>query len=330
MSFYIMDMKKKSTYLISIVTPFYNEEASVEQYFRELIKVLKPLKCEFEIICVDDGSIDETNNLLLKEAKSNRNVKVIKLSRNFGKEAALSAGIDAASGDAVIPFDADLQDPPSLIPEMISKWEEGYKVVLAQRKSRNDKIFKKISAALYYKIAAYLTSNHMPQNVGDFRLMDKEVILAVRALKERNRFMKGILSWVGFKTFTLQYKRPERIKGESHLSFSMLLRLALDGLFSFSSKPLKVWLYLGLVISLLSFSYACYLILRTLILGVDLPGYASIMVAVLFMGGIQLVSLGVIGEYIARIFKEVKQRPIYITEYTQGFDKNDGKKRAKK
>lgn len=320
-------MKKKSTYLLSIVTPFFNEEESVNVYFTEILNVLKTLECNYEIICIDDGSTDGTSSKLHAFAKRNNNIRIIKFSRNFGKEAALSAGLDAASGDAVVPIDADLQDPPSLIPKMVSKWQEGYKVVLAQRKSRDEKVIKRFFAKLYYEIASYLTSDHLPKNVGDFRLMDKEVVNAVKALKERNRFMKGILSWVGFKTTTIEYNRPKRAKGETHLGFSKLFRLALDGIFSFSSKPLKVWLYLGLLISIASFSYACYLILRTLILGVDLPGYASIMVAILFMGGIQLVSLGVIGEYIARIFKEVKQRPIYITDYTHGFEKNHRKQR---
>lgn len=323
-------MKKKSTYLLSIVTPFFNEEESLSSYFIEILKILKGLNCNYEVICVDDGSTDSTGSLLLEYAKKNSSIKIIRFSRNFGKEAALSAGLDAANGDIVIPIDADLQDPPSLIPEMISKWKEGYKVVLAQRKSRDDGYFKDFFAQIYYNVAGYLTSNHLPRNVGDFRLMDREVVLAVRSLKEKNRFMKGILSWVGFKTAVVKYSRPKRSKGETHLSFSKLFKLALDGLFSFSSKPLKVWLYVGLLFSIVSFSYACYLILRTMILGVDLPGYASIMVAILFMGGIQLVSLGVIGEYIARIFKEVKQRPLYITDYTYGFEKNRRKQAEKK
>lgn len=311
--------KKLKKFSLSLIVPFYNEGATVAMFFASTLPIVEEVTRDYEIICINDGSEDNTLEELKKYHRKNVKIKLINFSRNFGKEAALTAGIECASADIVIPIDADLQDPPDLIPKMINKWQEGYNIVLAQRKSRKDKLFKRVTAWAYYKLFAYLTNDKFPPNVGDFRLFDKKVIEVIRLLPEKTRFMKGIFSWVGFKSAIVYYDRPHRIQGTTKLPFLKLLKLAFDGIFSFSTKPLRVWLYIGLFFSTISFLYASFLILKTLILGVDLPGYASIMVTILFIGGLQLVSLGVIGEYIARIYKETKNRPIYIIESKYGF-----------
>lgn len=303
---------------ISIITPFYNEGSGVDLYFKGMLPILKSLETEFEIVCVDDGSIDDTKSRLLQWGTYEEGIIVISLSRNFGKEAALTAGFDYATGNTVIPVDADMQDPPSIIREMVVKWKEGYKIVNAVRRSRSDGFFKNWSSIFYHKVLNILTEGRIPANVGDFRLIDRKVLEAISSLRERTRYMKGVVSWVGFKSTSVYYDRPERAFGDSKIGFFSLLKHAYDGIFSFSTKPLKVWLYLGIAISLTSFGYACFLIAKTVIYGSDLPGYASLMVAILFMGGVQLISIGVIGQYIARIFKEVKGRPIYIVDEVYG------------
>lgn len=318
-----MKMKKsktKTTPSISIIAPFYNEESGVDHFFNAVVGVLEGLTSDWEIICVDDGSKDGTLAELKRYHNADSRVKVLSFSRNFGKEAALTSGFDVAKKDVVIPLDSDLQDPPHVIEEMVERWRDGYKVVNAVRRSRDESIYKKVPAKVYHMLLHYVTNGKISKDVGDFRLIDQSVLTEVRQLQEKNRYMKGIVSWVGFDTTNVYYDRPGREVGETKFSFFKLLRLGLDGIFSFSSKPLKVWLYLGLAISLISFVYASYLILRTAIYGVDLPGYASIMVSILFMGGIQLIGIGVIGEYIARIFKEVKNRPIYIVEESYGLE----------
>lgn len=304
----------KKSFKISIVTPFYNEEKGVSDYFKKVLKVLKKITPNYEIICVDDGSSDKTFELLQKQHKKNSNIKVIKLSRNFGKEAALTAGLDFTTGDAIIPIDADLQDPPELIPEMIKQWQAGYKVVLMKRKSRNESWLKKITANLFYYLANKISESSIPKDTGDFRLMDKKVIEVIKTLREKSRFMKGILSWSGFKTTTILFKRPERLKGTPKQNYKKLFGLALNGIFSFSIIPIRLFTFIGIIVSGFAFIYGTYLILRTIFFGVDLAGYPSLMVAILFFGGVQLIGLGVLGEYIGRIFNETKNRPIYIID----------------
>lgn len=316
-------MTKNKTISVSIVTPFFNESDCIVRYFKTIVPILEEITADWEIICVDDGSVDVTPDMLINYHNRDDRIRVIRLSRNFGKEAALTAGLDACSKDVAIPIDADLQDPPSLIPKLIAKHQEGYNVVNCVRSSRKDGIIRNCITYIYYKIFSYLTNNKIPENAGDFRLLDRKALAALKGLKEKSRYMKGLMSWVGFKTATVHYDRPRRKEGISKFGGFRLLRLAADGIVSFSTKPLKFWLYLGVLVSSLSFSYACYLIFRTLISGVDLPGYASIMVAILFMSGVQLIGLGVIGEYIARIFKEVKNRPIYIVD--QEYEVKKGK-----
>jgi glycosyltransferase involved in cell wall biosynthesis len=306
--------------LLSIVIPMYNEEAVIEQCFNTLKPILDAVDQDWEIICVDDGSRDDSVKIVRRLADADARIKLLEFSRNFGKEAALTAGLDATTGDAVIPLDADLQDPPELIPQMVEKWREGWKVVLAVRAQRSgDSAAKRITAGWFYNIMSRISSVSIPRNAGDFRLMDRQVVEAVKQLPERTRFMKGILAWVGFETTQVTYDRPERSAGETKFAFRSLWKLALDGIFSFTTLPLKIWTYLGAVISLLAFAYAIVLIVRTMLFGTDVPGYASLMVMILFMGGIQLISLGVIGEYVGRIFRETKQRPLYIVKQKTGF-----------
>lgn len=310
--------------VISLVAPFYNEEPLIDRFFKTVIEILEKTGLEWEIVCVDDGSSDRTLERLLAGAKASPEVKVLQLSRNFGKEAALTAGMEASAGDVVILIDADLQDPPELISRMLDKWREGYDVVYGVRQSRDsDSLGKRISASGFYRIFNRLTPTPVPANAGDFRLMDRRVVDRVRQLPERTRFMKGLFAWVGFKSTAIAYDRPGRVAGQSAWSYWKLWNFALDGLTSFSTMPLRVWTYVGLAVSLLSFLYASFLIFRTLIVGVDLPGYASLMVVILFLGGIQLISLGVIGEYLGRVFIEVKQRPVYLVDQVYQFDRGD-------
>lgn len=307
--------------LLSIIIPMKNEADGLDTLFSQLHTQLTSVTEDFEIICVDDGSTDGTYEALRHHHQRDSRIKAIRLSRNFGKESALFAALDFARGDAVIPIDADLQDPPELIPEMVALWQQGYKMVLASRKSRKeDSFLKRKSAEYFYRIVNWISRVPIPQNTGDFRLMDRQVVEAIQQIPERTRFSKGIFAWVGFPTKTLYFDRPERIAGQSKWTFHRLWSYALDGLFAFSTLPLRIWTYAGAVIALLSFIYAAFTVFRTLLYGVDVPGYASLLVAILFIGGIQLISLGIIGEYVGRIYKEVKRRPIYITESTIGLE----------
>lgn len=300
-------------FLISVIVPMKNESAGLETLFSRLIPVLDS-QGKWEIICIDDGSTDNTLELLRQQSLSDQRVKVISLSRNFGKEAALTAGLNFAGGDIIIPIDADLQDPPELIPEMVAQWKQGFKVVLATRKSRDESWLKRKSAGAFYNIMGKFGTVKLPKNTGDYRLIDRQVLEALKQLPERTRFMKGLFAWAGFKTTTLYFDRPPRHAGKTNWSYLKLWRFALDGIFSFTTFPLKMWTYVGVIISFLSFIYGSVLIIRTLLYGIDVPGYASIMTVMLFLGGIQLISLGIIGEYIGRIYRETKQRPLYIIE----------------
>lgn len=302
------------TPLVSIVTPFYNESEGIEIFFRKMTEVLHGIPgYRFEIVCVDDGSRDDTLNKLINATQRYPGVKVVELSRNFGKEAALTAGIDAASGDAVIPIDADLQDPPELIPTLIERWRDGAEVVLAKRADRtSDSFLKRKTAELFYRTHNSISSVKIPENVGDFRLMDRVAVDALKQLPERQRFLKGLFAWVGYKTTVVEYVRAPRAAGTTKFSGFKLWELAVEGITSFSIAPLKVWTYVGAIGALITSTYALYIVLRTLIFGVDLPGYASLLVAVLFVGSLQLMSVGLLGEYIGRIYLESKQRPMYL------------------
>lgn len=301
--------------LISIVTPFYNEEESISDYFAELENILENIPdINYEFVAVDDGSSDNTFELLRKIAADKKNLKVIKLSRNFGKDIALTAALDHAVGDAVIPVDADLQDSPYILPQMIEKWREGYKIVLAERVTREDPWFKKVTASLFYKLAAKIMDRTLPRNVGDFRLIDKVALNDVKKLRERSRFTRGILSWVGYSTTTVKYERRGRARGKTKYNYVSLMNYAFDGIFSFSTFPIRAITYCGISISLSSFGYLLAIIFKKIFLGNAVPGYASIMSVILFLGGVNFIFIGVIGEYVGRIFNEVKQRPLYLVE----------------
>jgi len=301
--------------LLSILIPMHNEQEVLEKLFSRLKPVLESVTPDYEIVCVNDGSRDNTLQLLREYHAKDKRVKVIGLARNFGKEHAMTAGLAHCQGDAVIPIDADLQDPPELIPEMVKSWREGFKVVLATRRSRpGDSWLKAHSAEWFYALINKVATIKIPRNTGDYRLMDKQVVAEVLKLGERTRFMKGILAWVGFKTTTIYFDRENRAAGQTNWNYWKLWSFALDGIFSFTTAPLRIWTYIGALIGGISFIWAMLIIIRTLILGVATPGYASIMVAVLFMGGIQLVSLGIVGEYVGRIYRETKQRPLYVIE----------------
>lgn len=306
--------------LVSIVAPFYNESVGVGAYYADISAVCNTMpEYDFELVCVDDGSRDDTLEHLLALVERDSRVRVVELSRNFGKEAALTAALEAACGDAVIPIDADLQDPAELIPLLIREWKKGADVVLARRADRStDSFLKRSSASLFYRLSDSLSEIPIPNNVGDFRLMDRSVVDALRQLPERQRFMKGIFAWVGFRTTVVEYVRQPRTMGSSKFSGWKLWNFALEGITSFSSLPLKAWTYIGGVCAFLTLSYALYIVTRTLIHGVDVPGYASVLVSVLFFGSLQLISVGLLGEYVGRIYMESKQRPIYIIRKSYG------------
>jgi len=300
---------------ISIVCPMYNEEESLASFFPILTQQLDQVTTEYEIICINDGSSDDTLKQLEQFKLSFPKIRIINLSRNFGKESALTAGLAVSKGDVVIPIDADLQDPPELIIEMIKQYELGYDVVLARRCDRsNDSTFKRLSASYFYKIIRLISHVDIPQNVGDFRLMSRRVVDVLNNLPETQRFMKGVFAWAGFPTTVIEYQRPERNEGTTSFNGWKLWNLALEGITSFSTVPLRVWTYLGLIVALLSFIYGSITIIKTIVLGVDVPGYASLLTVTLFIGGIQLIGIGVIGEYIGRIYLESKKRPSYVIE----------------
>jgi glycosyltransferase involved in cell wall biosynthesis len=277
---------------------------------------------EYEIIFIDDGSHDATARILSDFAQRYPNIRVLMLSRNFGKEAAMTAGFAYSTGDAVIPMDCDLQDPPELIHQMIEKWRTGYKVVYAVRRSRTtDSRVKRITAKAFYRLMEVISDAKIPMNCGDYRLMDRCVVQAILTFPERNRFMKGIMAAAGFKFAAVEYDRPERVSGKPKFGFRKLWNLALDGITGFSTLPLRIWIYVGTTIALLSFFYASWIIFMTIVFGKSTSGFASLVCFILFLGGVQLIGIGVLGEYIGRIFLENKQRPLYLVETTYGFAK---------
>ncbi len=300
---------------ISLVCPCFNEEEAIELFMQEIHIVLNDINRSYEIIFINDGSQDHTMDRLLDAKKNDKHIRIINLSRNFGKEAALTAGLDKAKGEVIIPIDVDLQDPPRLIKDFIAHWQEGSDVVLAKRIDRSsDSFSKSISAKLFYKFNNKIADVHIPENVGDYRLITRKVLTALQQLPESERFMKGLFAWVGFKTTVVEYKRDVRSAGKTTFNGWKLWNLALEGITSFSTLPLRIWLYLGVVISFISFIYGSLIILKTIFLGIDMPGYASTMTTILFLGGVQLIGIGVLGEYIGRIYMESKRRPTYIIE----------------
>ena len=300
---------------IAVIIPCYNEEDNVKAVYDRLTEVLNSTNYQYDLIFIDDGSKDNTLNELLKLYEKDHKVKIIAFSRNFGKEIALSAGLDYADADAVIPFDADLQDPPEVILDLLSKFEEGYDVVNAVRSKRDGETFlTKFTSKAFYRIINKLTNIEIPQDVGDFRLVSKDALNAIKGIRERKRFMKGIFAWVGFKTTSVYYERAPRHAGKTKWNYLKLIDLAIEGITSFSTVPLRLASLLGILVSLTAFLYAVWITISKLLYGNPVKGYPSMMVAILFLGGVQLITIGIIGEYIGRIYEEVKQRPLYIVK----------------
>lgn len=307
--------------LLSVVVPMYNEEEGTELFFARLVPVLEKITPDFEIVCVDDGSSDQTMANLMRHHARDGRIKVLSLSRNFGKDTALSAGLDYARGQAVVPIDADLQDPPELIAEMVAKWREGFEVVYARRSHRDsDDMSKRVTANLFYRIHNWIAEVRIPDNTGDFRLMDRRVVEAVKHLPEKTRFMKGLFAWVGFKQIGIDYRREARAAGTTKWRFWKLWNFAIDGITGSSTVPLRIWTYCGMGLGLLTIAYAFWLVVHTLLYGNAVPGYASLMVAVLFLGSLNIVATGILGEYVGRIYSEVRNRPLYLVREMRGLE----------
>jgi len=308
---------------LSIIIPVKDEEDAIPICIERVRAVLEnladPAGRSWEMLFVDDGSSDRSLPVLREAHARDPRVRAISLSRNFGKEAALSAGLDEALGQAVVPMDVDLQDPPEVLADMLAKWREGYEIVYGVRTNREtDSLPKRMTADLYYRAHNWLSSDKIPEHAGDFRLLDRKVVEVIKRMPERNRFMKGLFAWAGFRAASVHYRRVAREVGTTKFNYWKLWTFAIDGITSASTVPLRVWSYLGGAVALLAFGYALYIIVKTLLFGVDMPGYASMLVAVLFLGGLQLLSLGILGEYVGRILVETKGRPLYVVRERVG------------
>lgn len=306
-------MPDSKGFTLSIVVPAYNEGEVLPEFHRRLSAVMDTLNCAWEVLYVNDGSTDNTIDVMHQLRAPH--VAIIDLSRNFGKEIALTAGLDHARGDAAVVIDADLQDPPEVIPELIQKWQEGYDVVYARRTTRDgETFFKKLSAKSFYRVIQRVSRVKIPADTGDFRLLSRRAVDALTQLREQHRFMKGLFSWIGYPQTAVYYQRKPRFAGQSKWDYWLLWNLALEGITSFSIAPLKIATYAGLLTSLGAFSYASFIIYKTLVYGDPVKGYPSLMVVILFLGGVQLMSIGVIGEYLGRMFNETKRRPLYFVQ----------------
>jgi glycosyltransferase involved in cell wall biosynthesis len=310
---------------LSLIVPVKDEEEAIRPFFDRVLPILDGLAARqgpdfrWEILFIDDGSSDATLAEILAANNRDPRIRGVSFSRNFGKEAALTAGLDNVFGQAVVPMDVDLQDPPEVLGEMIDKWREGYDVVYGVRRNRqSDSLPKRLTADLYYRAHNWLSDDKIPEHAGDFRLLDRKVVDVIKQLPERNRFMKGLFAWGGFRQTAVEYDRTEREVGTTKFNYVRLWKLAVDGITSASTVPLRVWSYIGGVIAITAIIYAIYLVGRTILFGIDVAGYASMMVAVLFLGGVQLLSLGVLGEYVGRILVEAKHRPIYVVRQRVG------------
>ncbi len=307
-----MDEKK----LVTILIPAYNEEAVLPLLYDRLLKLMDGLtQYNFELLFVNDGSKDRTLELIQEMRKHDPRVCYVNLSRNYGKETAMIAGFDYVNGDCMINIDADLQDPPELIPEMLKYWEEGYDDVYAKRKSRKGESFlKKFTSWGYYRVLQSMTNIEIQKDTGDFRLLDRRCVEAIKQMRESQRYTKGLYSWIGYKKKEILYDRDPRAAGKTKWNYRKLANLSIDGITSFTTAPLRWAALIGILVSLLGFIYMMVIIIKTLIYGIDVPGYASMMVAILFLGGLQLIFLGVIGEYLGRAFYETKHRPLYFID----------------
>jgi polyisoprenyl-phosphate glycosyltransferase len=309
---------------VSIVVPCHNEAATIGSFLDRLGRVMAAMGEAWEVICVNDGSRDDTLALLRAIQAGDSHLFVIDLSRNFGKEAALTAGLDHARGTVIIPIDADLQDPPELIPALVAKWREGFEVVHAVRVAREGESWlKRASAYLFYRCINRLSDIRIPADTGDFRLLSRHALNALRDMPERRRFLKGMFAWIGFPTATVSYRRAPRLAGRTTWTYWRLWNFGLEGITSFSQVPLRIASYAGLAVALVSLLYGIFLFGRTLLFGNPVSGYPSLMVAILFLGGVELIALGVIGEYLGRIYEETKCRPLYIIRASWGESGSD-------
>ena len=318
---------KTPTILVSLVVPVHNEEESIAPFLDRTVPILDAVVEKhgpdrtFEILFVDDGSRDRTNDVLEEHRADDPRIAIVTLARNFGKDQALAAGLSYTAGQSVIPIDVDLQDSPELIPDMVDKWVEGYDIVYAAREDRSsDSPLKRLTATTFYSVYNAMAERPIPRDAGDFRLLSREVVEVLNRFPERARFMKGLFAWVGYRQCALPFSREERSTGETSWSYWKLWNFAIDGITSSTTVPLRIWSYLGAIIAFIAFTYAGFLVIRTLIYGVDVPGYASVVVLVLFFGGINLLSVGILGEYLGRTYTEVKARPLYIVRDTAGLD----------
>ena len=301
--------------LLSIVVPVFNESAVIDAFYERLKKVIELLAfLSHEIVFVDDGSTDDSYQKLVCLANADSSIKIIKLSRNFGHQLAITAGLDLATGDAVVIIDSDLQDPPEVIKDFVGKWQEGYDVVYGIRAKRaGESPMKLLTASVFYRILKRLAKLDIPVDVGDFRLMSRRAVMHFRELKEKDRFVRGLVTWMGFRQIGVYYIRDKRYAGETKYPYRKMIKFAFDGVTSFSNVPLKLAAWLGYFTSLLAFLYGCSVFVQKT-LGYTVQGWATIMVGMLFLGGVQLICLGILGEYIGRIFNEIKQRPLYVVE----------------
>ena len=307
--------KRKDNPQITLLVPVFNEEQAIDLFIETVEQKLSGQNFDYDYLFVDDGSSDGTLEKLTELSKKNHKIKVIVLSRNFGKEAAMTAGLDQAKGDAIVPIDVDLQDPPEVIIDFVEHWRAGYDVVYGKRSSRGaEGLIKSISSQWFYKVFNFFSHTRIPEDVGDFRLIDRRVIEVIKRLPEKNRFMKGLFAWAGFKSKAVLYVRPERAAGTTSWNYWKLWNFAIDGVVGFSTSPLRVWSYFGFIISALAFAYGSFIVYMAIFSELDAPGYASTMTVILFLGGIQLISIGILGEYLGRLFVEVKGRPVYIVD----------------
>jgi glycosyltransferase involved in cell wall biosynthesis len=301
--------------LISLIVPVYNEADAIPLFLEQLAARLAVPDAALEIVFVNDGSRDGTLDMLLSVAEARTDVTVVNLSRNFGKEAAMTAGLDHAHGDAVVLMDVDLQDPPELVAVFVEKWREGFDIAYGLRSSREgDTRLKSASAGWFYAWFNRISDTQIPANVGDFRLLDRRVVSALQKLPERGRFMKGLFAWVGFPSVAVPFERPGRQAGTTKWNYWRLWNFAIEGVVSFSTAPLRIWTYIGLLLAAFSVLYALFILAKVLFVGINVPGYASLIVVLLLSTSLNLISLGMIGEYVSRLFVEAKQRPIYLTE----------------
>lgn len=308
-----VEQRVKPGTTVSVVVPVFNEEAVLPEFHRRLAAILDRLPNRSEIVFVNDGSTDSTLEQIRRLRKLDPRVATVDLSRNFGKEIAMTAGLDLASGDAIVIIDADLQDPPEVIPELISKWQQGFDVVYAQRTSRTgESLIKKWTAYWFYRLIRHTNRVNIPVDTGDFRLLSRRAVESLRKLRETHRFMKGLYAWIGHPQAAVRYQRDARPVGTTKFSYWRLWNFAIEGFTSFTIAPLKIATYIGVLIAGLAFVYASWIILKTLIHGDPVPGYPSLMVVVLMLGGVQLITIGILGEYVGRMFNETKQRPLYL------------------